>query len=492
MTRARRHRSRTLDLLSVIALAASCLLAVPSSGAAAGVDLSRSFRTSFSGAGDVAGAGDVTGDGRVDVVVTEASADPLGRKDAGAAFVATGPRDARVDVRSRSFEGFRIAGARRRDNLSSGCVIGDLNGDGMREIVLGAQTADTPNGDASGAAYVVFGSSSPRDVDLREFHEDAQGDRGFRIDGGGSFALAGWRVACLGDVNLDGLDDIAVAAPFAAATYVVFGKGDTSRVDLKLFDLDAQLGAGFRIDTPAPEYSDLYSVGAAGDANGDDRRDILVGVVPRVYDSPGSAYLVYGKDDSAAVDVTAEGTWGVRMRGERDGFATGTSVSGAGDVDGDGLDDVLIGAHRLYRNLPGKAYVVFGREDATDVRLGDLRGRGFALVGGPGRDRAGSALAALGDVDGDGLDDVVVGAPWAGSGGRRGAGIVYVVYGRDSSRTVRLRHLGDRGYRIMGARRGDQMGSSVGAFRVGGRSRILAASWRSLKAYEVDALRRRD
>lgn len=446
----------------------------------------------LAGAGDVRGAADVTGDGRPDVVVTEAAADPLGRKDAGAAYVWTGRRRDRVDVTARSFDGFRVAGAEPRDNLSSACLIDDLNDDGRSEIVLGAQTADTPNGTASGAAYVVFGSASSRDVDLRDFHSDTQGERGFRIDGGGTFALAGWSVACLGDVNLDGLDDIAVAAPFAPKTYVVFGKSDSATVDLKLFDLNAQAASGFRIDTPAPESNDMYSVGAAGDTNGDGRQDVVVGVIPNVSDSPGTAYLVYGKDDSLPVDVTAEGNeWGYRIRGEGNGNTTGETVSGAGDVNGDGLDDVLVGAHRLYRNLPGKAYVVFGRETGEDVRLGRLGNRGFQLVGGPGRDRAGSALAAAGDLDGDGFDDFLVGASWAGAGGRVGAGVTYVVYGGKSTSDLRLRDLGRRGYAIAGARADDQMGSSLSAFSASGRTQLLIGSWYSLRAYLVRAREQR-
>ncbi|MDQ3983154.1 MAG: integrin alpha [Actinomycetota bacterium] len=482
----RRSRCRGLSLLGVGALALPTLLVSPASGAPIDLDLSRTYETRFTGAEDVGGAGDVTGDGRPDVVLTKASADPYGRTNAGAAYVWTGRRRESVSVRQTSFEGFRIAGSRQHDNLSSACVIGDLNGDGRREIVLGAQTADTPNGDASGAAYVVFGKASSGDVDLRDFHDDDQNTRGFRIDGGGTFALAGWRVACLGDVNADGLDDLAIAAPFAAATYVVFGKSDTNRVDLKLFDLNAQLQAGFRIDTPAPQYSDLYSVGAAGDTNGDGYEDVVIGVTRDPHDSPGSAYVVYGKTDTLPVDVATEGNeWGYRIRGERDGYATGTTVSGAGDANGDGLADVVVGAHRLYRNLPGRAYVVFGSAGATDVRLANLSDRGFEIRGGPGRDRAGTALAAAGDVNGDGLDDVLVGAPWAGARGRWAAGVVYVVFGSESSSPVSVRELEGRGHLIVGARRGDQIGSSAAAFRERGRARLLVGSWRSLQVYLV-------
>jgi hypothetical protein len=475
------------ETLLVPAVMASGFLAPPATAGPQGIELRDTYVAKMMGAGEVGGGGDLDGDGQSDAVTAYAAADPLGRADAGVAYVVLGPLRTRfAGLRSKDYRGFRILGAAANDNLSNSCIVGDLNDDGMDDVVLGAQSADTPNGAYSGAAYVVFGSTDRDDVDLADFHEGTQGDRGYRVDGAGGFDLAGFDVACLGDVNLDGVGDFAVAAPFAGATYVVFGKADTSTVDLRLFDLNAQVTSGFRIDTPVPEYNDGYSVGAAGDTNGDGMPDVVIGVIPRIYESPGDAYLVFGKSDPAPVDVSDGNGWGYRIRGARDGDATGYDVDGAGDFNGDGLDDVIVGARRIYRGLPGRAYVVFGSTIASDILLRALGERGVTMTGGPNRDSAGSAVAPAGDVDGDGYADVLVGAPWA-HGLRRFVGTAYLVRGGPSTRPISLRELGQRGDGIYGARSGDEIGSSVNAYvdEASGKLRFLVGGHRHLKTYVV-------
>lgn len=466
---------------------AASLLAAPVAVAAPDVDLRNTYVAKLTGAGGGGGGGDFDGDGKSDVVTSNGRADPAGREDAGVAYVALGLRPkSRVDLRKGEHRGFRVLGAAANDNLSAACVAGDLNADGRDDLVLGAQGADTANGGYSGAAYVVFGSAEPDDVDLAEFHEGRQGDRGFRVEGGGEFDLAGADLACLGDVNLDGRGDFVVGAPFAGASYVVFGKADTAPVDLRRFDLGLQGTSGFRIDTPVPEFNDGYSVGGAGDVNGDGRPDVLVGVIERPHDSRGTVYVVFGKPDPAPVDVTGGNGWGYRIEGARRGDSAGWAVAGAGDFDGDGLDDVLIGARRVYRGLPGRAYVVFGSEDPSDVTLRDLGARGISITGGPNRDSAGSAVAPAGDVDGDGYDDVLVGAPWA-HGRRRFVGAAYLVRGSSSARAVSLRDLGRRGYGIYGDRPGDEIGGSIATYvgEASGAIRFLIGGYRHRKTYVV-------
>lgn len=472
--------------LALAAMAPS-LLAAPVAAATPDVDLRKTYVAKLTGAGGGGGGGDFDGDGRSDVVTSDGRADPAGRENAGVAYVALGVRrGSPVDLRKGEHRGFRILGAAANDNLSGACVVGDLNADGRDDLVLGAQGADTPNGSYSGAVYAVFGSADPVDVDLADFHDQGQGDRGFRVDGGGEFDLAGVDLACLGDVNLDGRGDFVVGAPFAGASYVVFGKADAAPVDLRRFDLNLQGTSGFRIDTPVPEFNDGYSVGGAGDTNGDGRPDVLVGVIESPHESPGAAYVVFGKSDAAPVDVTDGNGWGYRIQGARKGDSAGWAVAGAGDFDGDGLDDVLVGARRVYRGLPGRAYVVFGSENPSDVALADLGRRGVAITGGPNRDAAGSALAPAGDVDGDGYDDVLVGAPWA-HGRRRFVGAAYLVRGGSSTRGVSLRDLGRRGYGIYGERPGDEIGGSVAAYvgEASGAIRFLVGGYRHRKTYVV-------
>lgn len=473
--------------IAVVAAVASGLAVSPVGAVPGDVDLRDRYLTRLTGAGEVVGAGDVDGDGTSDVITADVSASPEGREDAGAAYVVLDPpRDATVDVRDEPLRGYRIIGASSHDYLSPGCVVGDLNSDGFDDVVLGAHGARTPNGPMSGAAYVVFGTADAADVDLRDFHEDMQGGRGYRVDGPDTEYFVGADVACLGDVNLDGLGDFAVTSPFRGATYVVFGKDDTGTVDLSLFELDLQTTAGFRIDTPSPYVNQSYSVGAAGDTNGDGRRDILVGVVRHPHRTPGTAYVVFGKSDPVPVDVRRGNDWGYRIHGAFTGDLAGEATAGAGDFNGDGLDDVLVGAPRVHRGLPGRAYVVFGSERASDVALDDLGRRGVRMTGGPDRDYAGGAVAPAGDVDDDGYDDVLVGAPW-GDFGKRSGGVAYLVLGAPSTQAISLRDLGPRGYAIYGARRWDEAGSHVDAYvdEVTGAIRFLIGGYERPQTYFV-------
>lgn len=472
---------------AIVAAAAAPSLLAPLAVASPGIDLRQRYLAKLVGAGGGGGGGDFDGDGKSDVVTSDGRADPAGREDAGVAYVALGVRrGSPVDLRKGEHRGFRVLGAAANDNLSGACVVGDLNADGRDDLVLGAQGADTPNGSYSGAVYVVFGSADPVDVDLADFHDQRQGDRGFRVDGGGEFDLAGADLACLGDVNLDGRGDFVVGAPLAGSSYVVFGKADAAPVDLRRFDLNIQGTSGFRIDTPAPEFNDGYSVGGAGDTNGDGRADVLVGVIERTHKSPGTAYVVFGKSDPAPVDVSDGNAWGYRIVGARSGDAAAEAVAGAGDFNGDGLDDVIVGAHRIYRGRPGRAYVVFGSESASDADLGDLGNRGVAIRGGPNRDSAGSAVAPAGDVDGDGFADVLVGVPWSRYAGRNG-GAAYLVRGARGGRAVSLRDLGNRGYAIYAARRADEAGSAVASYvdERSGKLRFLIGAFRHPKTYVV-------
>jgi hypothetical protein len=408
---------------------------------------------------------------------------------------------------------------------------GDVNGDGVADLLIGAPEAGHNRRAYSGSAYVVFGRPAfePR-LPLA-----ALGERGFRIDGappalkvqttdvlgepsGTLTDHAGFHVAAAGDVNGDGLGDVAVGAPGASANrragsgaaYVVYGKKTTEPVDLK------RLGeGGYRIDGPRPGAEAGIRIAGVSDANGDGRGDLLVGTWTRsLGGTSGGVYLVFGAARSASVDLAHLGSEGIAFPpGKPD---TGPWLDGLGDVNGDGLADVVIGAPSLRSNGTGKAFVVYGRATPGRIALSSLGGAdGYAIVGpgetgfpvaGPGdvngdgrpdvlvggnlathvlfsdgsgatvdlgstatrsrelrllRDTGITAGAGTGDANGDGLADVLLADPFATPGCHARAGSASVVYGRRQAGTESLANLGAGGYRVDGPAPDAQAGSGV-------------------------------
>lgn len=444
----------------------------------AGLRIDGAAAEDYAGFSDlVAGAGDVNGDGRQDVIMGAVGADANGRANSGSAYVIFGRASATsVDLATLGSVGFRIDGAFAGSPASGFSVagLGDVNGDGRSDVVVGLATATHRGRPGSGTAYVVFGKTSATPVDLA-----ALGAGGFRIDGAAASDQAGRSVAAAGDVNGDGRPDVIVGAdeadsngrPESGSAYVVFGKASTAPVDLAALG-----GDGYRIDGAAARDAAGQSVAGAGDVNGDGRPDVVVGAPaadPNGRTSSGSAYVVFGKASRTTVDLAALGAGGFRINGVLAQDFAGWSVAGAGDVNGDGRPDVVIGAPaNVGLNRRGGGYVVFGKASSTTVELAALGAGGFHIDGARGDDATGRSVAGAGDVNRDGRPDVIVGAPGADFNGRFGSGSAYLVFGKATTAAVSLAALGARGSRIDGAAAGDQAGASVaGAGDVNGDGR---------------------
>jgi FG-GAP repeat protein len=290
-----------------------------------------------------------------------------------------------------------------------------------------------------------------------------------RIDGAAAGDRVGGSVAA-GDVDGDGRSDVLVGGPYgrmnSGSAYVVFGQRSATKIDL------AALGArGFRIDGVVETGLPGLPVASAGDVNGDGRADVLLGASSADKNgrrNSGSAYVVFGKSDTTSVDLAALGARGFRIDGAAANDEAGDSVAGAGDVNGDGRADVLVGAPGASNNgrNSGSAYVVFGKTGTASVDLAALGARGFRMDGAAGRprglaDSAGRSVAGIGDMNGDGRADVLVGAPDASNNGRELSGSAYVVFGQASATTIDLAALGARGFRIDGAADTESAGSAV-------------------------------
>jgi len=332
------------------------------------------------------------------------------------------------------------AGDRSGVSVSSA---GDVNGDGVDDLIIGAPNAD-PNGVSdAGESYVVFGGAGVGSSGAVELSA-LDGNSGFVLNGNNSSDNSGRAVSAAGDVNGDGVDDLIIGAyrantggnGQAGESYVVFGGaglGASGAVDLSGLDGSS----GFVINGIDTDDFSGWSVSSAGDVNGDGEDDLVIGAI---YADPngttsGESYVVFGGaavGSSGAVELSAlDGTNGYVINGLDSRDRSGNSVSGAGDANGDGVDDLIIGAPYADPSYAGQSYLILGSAGVGSsgaIEVPTLNGsNGFVLNGVDADDQSGRSVSSAGDINGDGVDDVLIGAP--GSAYGSGDGKSYVVFG---------------------------------------------------------------
>ncbi|MCP4473254.1 MAG: hypothetical protein GY821_01505 [Gammaproteobacteria bacterium] len=339
-------------------------------------------------------AGDLNDDGLDDLIIVDSGLD-----NSYVIFGNENGFDANFDLTTLDgSNGFVISSL--SPTISSVSSAGDINDDGIDDLII----SNDRDGGNVGISYIVYGSDQgfTTPIDLTTL---AEAD-GFKISG-----LAGDRfgnvVSGVGDLNDDGIDDIAVTAPGAGVTYVIFGSDESFGSSFDLTSLDAD--SGFIIANTIGT-----TMSPAGDVNNDGIDDLLIGA-PGGHDPNGSAYVVFGSDSGAdmSVDLFAlDSSEGFVMNGDVNFSRFGNSVSRAGDINNDGIDDIIIGAH--IASLPGTpvvgvVYVIFGSDDDFNgsFDLTSLSGtNGFRIEGQEIGDLLGESVSGGVDFNNDGIDDI--------------------------------------------------------------------------------------
>jgi len=383
-----------------------------------------------------------------------------------------------INLGALGSRGFTVRGAFTDDRAGIAVSAADLNGDGYDELIIGASDSDA-GGSNSGQVFALYGKASGFEFIDLEFLDPADG---FTIIGDDSQDDAGGSVSFAGDVNGDGIEDIIIGAfnsedvaSGAGSSYVIFGT-TAGFADIDLTTLSPT--AGFVIQGEAFEDRSGYDVSSAGDVNGDGLDDLIVGSIEQVLSSngPGKAYIIYGTTGAfGTVDGTGRSTIylsslsasvGSTITGDVDGDTFGRSVDSAGDFNGDGYDDVIVGARFADAGGAdsGRAYILYG--SAAGIPSVDVsstpEGAALSIFGDTAGDKAGQEVSGVGDVNGDGFDDVLIGAPYDTDGGYPAAGAAYVIFGAAGRSTVDLSFFGaGDGFVIKGDDARDLLGTGV-------------------------------
>jgi hypothetical protein len=382
----------------------------------------------------VSSALDINNDGYDDIIIGARYTDSNGIIDTGVSYVIFGKGSEfnNINLQNLTIEqGFQILGENEYDYSGWSVAAGYLNGDTHSDIIIGAPNADPNNNNKAGIAYVIYGtifgnstvspSASPTISASAINLNTISPSQGFSVIGI-SDSYSGWSVSDAGDVNNDGYADVIIGAyaanSYAGESYVIYG-GSYAFSSINIADLTSS--QGFSITGSIAGDQSGYSVSGAGDVNGDGYSDVIIGA-PYTNSRAGVSYVIYGGSSIPFfINLTSlTSSQGFSVIGASYSYS-GYSVSGAGDVNNDGYDDLLIGA--IYASdAKGESYVIYGKDiNSGTINLAILdSSQGFTIEGKYQNGHNGCSVSGVGDINGDTYDDIIIGSQ---------SGNSYIVYG---------------------------------------------------------------
>ncbi len=353
----------------------------------------------------VAAAGDINGDGYSDVIIGAQFADDGATVDEGLAYIYYGSSTGLLAIPSSILDDSNQAGGQFGNSVASA---GDVNGDGYSDVIIGAFQYDDGTNTNEGRAFVYHGSAAGLSATPGSTPDDA--------DQAG--AVFGSSVASAGDVNRDGYSDVIIGAPnfSAQGRAFVYHGAATGLAATPNNVIDDGVTANAKFGN---------SVASAGDVNGDGYSDVIIGAPLHnvgANNSEGRVFVHYG----SALGITATPA-SIINDANQTNAAFGLSVAGAGDVNGDGFSDVIIGAPDYNdgaNNSEGRVYIHHGSATGLSALPNNTPNDANQANADFGR-----SVAGAGDVNGDGYSDVIIGAPFFNDGANNLEGRAFVYYG---------------------------------------------------------------